>query len=63
MSKGEFKDSNPAAFFIYKGKLYVCSSADNVKEFRSNTDENTRKADDYWLPTGRAEGQPYNRPR
>jgi len=27
------------------------------------TDENIRKADDYWLPPGRAEGQPYNRPR
>jgi len=27
------------------------------------TDENIRKADDYWLPPGRAEGQPYSRPR
>ena len=27
------------------------------------TDENIRKADDYWLPPGRAEGQPYNGPR
>jgi YHS domain-containing protein len=61
MSKGEMKDSNPAAFFIYKGKLYVCSSADDVTEFRSNIDENIRKADDYWLPRGRAQGQPYNR--
>jgi YHS domain-containing protein len=61
MSKAEMKDSNPAAFFIYKGKLYVCSSADGVTEFRSNIDENIRKADDYWLPRGRAQGQPYNR--
>jgi hypothetical protein len=29
----------------------------------SETDENMRKADDYWLPPGRAEGQPYSRPR
>jgi hypothetical protein len=25
-----------------------------------STQENIRKADDYWLPPGRAEGQPYN---
>ena len=61
VSKGELKDSNPAAFLIYRGKLYVCSAADSAKEFRSNIDENIRKADDYWLPPGRAEGQPYNR--
>jgi YHS domain-containing protein len=59
--KGELKDSDPAAFFIYKGKLYVCSAADKAKEFRKNIDENIRKADDYWLPPGRAQGQPYNR--
>jgi hypothetical protein len=41
--------------------LQSCSTADNAKEFRSNIDENIRKADDYWLPPGRAEGQPYNR--
>ena len=61
LSKGQMKDSDPAAFFIYKGKLYVCSDADSAKEFRSNIDENIRKADDYWLPRGRAQGQPYNR--
>ena len=61
LSKGQMKDSDPAAFFIYKGKLYVCSDADSAKEFRSNMDENIRKADDYWLPRGRAQGQPYNR--
>jgi YHS domain-containing protein len=60
-SKGEMKDSDPAAFLIYKGKLYVCSAADSAKDFRSNIDENIRKADDYWLPSGRAQGQPYNR--
>jgi hypothetical protein len=61
VSKGELKDSDPAAFFIYKGKLYVCSAADSAKAFRSNIDENIRKADDNWLPLGRAEGQPYSR--
>ena len=61
MSKGELKDSDPTAFIIYKGRLYVCAAADSAKEFRSNIDENIRKADDYWLPPGRAQGQPYNR--
>jgi YHS domain-containing protein len=61
LSKGELKDSDPAAFLIYKGKLYVCSAADGVKEFRSNIDANIRKADDNWVPLSRAQGQPYDR--
>jgi len=61
MSKGELKDSDPTAFLIHKGKLYVCSDADGVKEFRSNIDQNIRKADDYWVPASRTQGQPYNR--
>ncbi len=61
VSKGELKDSDPAAFFLYKGKLYVCSTADSAKEFRSDIDENIRKADDNWVPLSRAQGQPYNR--
>jgi YHS domain-containing protein len=61
VSKGELKDSNPAAFFIYKVKLYVCSDADGAKKFRSSIDENIRKADENWVPLSRAQGQPYNR--
>jgi YHS domain-containing protein len=61
LSKGELKDSDPAAFLIYKGKLYVCSTVDGVKEFRSNIDANIRKADDNWVPLSRAQGQPYDR--
>jgi YHS domain-containing protein len=61
LSKGELKDSDPAAFLIYKGKLYVCSAADGVKEFRSNIDANIRRADDNWVPLSRAQGQPYDR--
>jgi len=33
LSQGELKDSDPATFFIYKGKLYGCSTADDAKEF------------------------------
>src|ERR1700726_4251804 len=48
VSKGELKDIDPSVFFIYKGKPYVCSAADAMKEFRSNMDENIRKADENW---------------
>jgi YHS domain-containing protein len=46
--KGELRDIDPTVFFIYKGKLYVCSAADAMKEFRSNTDESIRIADENW---------------
>ena len=46
--KKELGDSDPTVFFIYKGKLYVCSSADAIKEFRSNMDESIRAADKNW---------------
>jgi YHS domain-containing protein len=61
LSKGEFKDSDPTAFLVYKGKLYICSDTDGAKKFRSNIDQNIRKADDYWVPSSRAQGQPYSR--
>jgi YHS domain-containing protein len=61
MTKGEFKDIDPTAFLIYKSKLYICSDVEGAKEFRGNIDENIRKADDYWVPSGRAQGQPYDR--
>jgi YHS domain-containing protein len=60
LTKGELKNSDPMAFVIHKGKLYICSSADSAKEFRSNIDENIRKADDYWVPLSRSQGQPYS---
>ena len=61
MSKRELRDSDPTAFLIYKGKLYICSGVDSAKEFRSNIDQNIRKADDYWVPLSRTQGQPYSR--
>jgi YHS domain-containing protein len=60
LSKGELKDSDPTAFLIYKGKLYVCSGVDSAKEFRSNIDQNIQRADDYWVPLSRSQGRPYN---
>jgi YHS domain-containing protein len=46
--KGELRDVDPTVFFIYKAKLYVCSAADEAKEFRSNIDENIDHADRNW---------------
>jgi YHS domain-containing protein len=60
MSKGKLKDSDPTAFLIYKGKLYVCSGVDSAKEFRGNIDQNIQRADDYWVPLSRSQGRPYN---
>jgi len=48
VKKGELRDIDPMAFSIYKGKLYVCSAADEAKEFRSNMDENIDCADRNW---------------
>jgi YHS domain-containing protein len=47
--KGTMADSDPTAFSIYKGKLYVCSDADGMKELRSNIDKNIRNADQNWV--------------
>jgi YHS domain-containing protein len=60
MSKRELRESDPTAFLIYRGKLYVCSDVDGAKEFRSNIDQNIRKADSNWTGLGRGGGQPYN---
>ena len=61
LSKDELNDIDPTAFLIHKGKLYICSDPDGAKEFRSNIDQNIRKADDYWVPLSRTQGQPYSR--
>ena len=48
MSKNKLKDIDPNVFFIYKGKLYVCSSPAAVKEFSSKPDINIQKGDKNW---------------
>jgi YHS domain-containing protein len=60
LSRNKLTDSDPADFLIYKDKLYVCSDAEGAKNFRRNIDENIRKADDYWVPLSRAQGQPFH---
>ena len=48
MSKRKLKDSDPNVFFVYKDKLYVCSSPKAAKEFYSDPDTNIKKADENW---------------
>jgi YHS domain-containing protein len=48
MIRGKLKDIDPNVFFIYKGKLYVCSDPKAGKIFISNPDANIQKADKNW---------------
>lgn len=52
MSKGERHDIDPKAFHIYKGKLYVCETPEQMKKFSSNVDASISKADQNWLKIG-----------
>jgi YHS domain-containing protein len=52
MSKGERHGIDPKAFHIYKGKLYVCETPDQMKKFSSNIDASISKADQNWLKIG-----------
>ena len=48
MSRGQLADIDPNVFFVYKGKLFVCSSAKGAKTFYSNPEVNIKKADKNW---------------
>ena len=53
MSKeGKRHDIDPKAFRIYKGKLYVCETPVQLKEFSPNIDANVAKANQNWLKIG-----------
>ena len=52
MSKGERHPIDPKAFHIYKGKLYVCETPEQMKKFSANIDANVSKADQNWLKIG-----------
>jgi YHS domain-containing protein len=52
MSKGERHDIDPKAFHIYKGKLYVCQTPEQMQKFSANIDESVSKADENWLKIG-----------
>jgi YHS domain-containing protein len=48
MSKRRIADIDPNAFFVYKGKLYVCTSPKGMQEFKAKPDENIQAADKNW---------------
>jgi YHS domain-containing protein len=48
MKKGLLHDIDPNQFFVYKGKLYVCTGAEQIKDFESAPDSNIKKADKKW---------------
>ena len=52
MSKGERHDIDPKAFHIYKGKLYVCETPEQMEKFSANADAYISKADQNWLKIG-----------
>ena len=54
ISKGEKTAADPTAFFIHKGKLYVCSSPAAKAEFLSDPETHVSKADQNWLKMGPA---------
>jgi YHS domain-containing protein len=48
MSKRRIADIDPTAFFVYKGKLYVCTSHKGIEEFKAKPDEHIQAADKNW---------------
>jgi YHS domain-containing protein len=54
MAKGKKAASDPNEFFIYKGKLYVCSSPAAKSEFTNDADAKVSRADKNWLNVGPA---------
>ena len=48
MSKRKLADIDPNQFLIYKGKLYVCTAAESIKEFSAKPDVNIQAADKNW---------------
>jgi YHS domain-containing protein len=52
MANGKKSDSDPTAFFVYKGKLYVCSAPAAKRELTSNPEATISRADKNWLNLG-----------
>ena len=61
MSRGQLRDSDPNAFWIYEGKLYVCENAEAAKDFNSNPKVNIKKADENWKNYELPESPGFNR--
>jgi YHS domain-containing protein len=39
----------PDAFFVYKGKLYICGNQGALRDFKNGIDDNIGKAEKNWL--------------
>jgi YHS domain-containing protein len=48
MTKRKLKPGDPNVFYVYKDKLYICSSPSAKKAFMSDPDANVKKADTNW---------------
>jgi YHS domain-containing protein len=48
MKKRLLHDIDPNQFFVYKGKLYVCTGEAQIKDFKAKPDANIKKADKQW---------------
>ena len=48
MSEGKLSDIDPGEFYIYKGKLYVCTGPAQMNGLKANPDETIKRADKNW---------------
>ena len=48
LRKGKLVNGDPNVFYIYKGKLYFCSTKAGAEEFKKDIDKNLIETDDNW---------------
>ena len=48
LRKGKLKNGDPNIFYIYKGKLYFCSTKVAAEEFEKDIDKHLIETDDNW---------------
>jgi YHS domain-containing protein len=48
LRKGKLKNGDPNIFYIYKGKLYFCSTKAAAEEFEKDIDKHLIETDDNW---------------
>jgi YHS domain-containing protein len=48
LRKGVLKNGDPNVFYIYKGKLYFCSTKQAAEEFEKDIDKHLLETDDHW---------------
>ena len=48
LRRGVLKNGDPNVFYIYKGKLYFCSTKAAAEEFEKDIDKHLLETDDHW---------------